>query len=369
MTTLLEFKQKLKNLYGTYESYIQPFLKFFMALVYFTWINQHMGYMAQLDNIFVVLILSLISSILPPMVMIFAGFILMVGHCYALGPAVAAFMLVLILFMLILFLRFSTGCNTVLAFTPLALGLNVPALLPIGTGLLCPIQAVLPAGCGVIIYYFVDLLKQQAQVLQSPDTDLLDALTLMADGIAQNWEMWITVVAFVGTALLVNLIRSRSFDYAWRIAIVCGGLAYVLLMLGGGFYFNVEFPLPPLIISTVVSVLISLILEFFAFGGDYSRIERLEFQDDEYYYYVKAVPKAIVSTSERSIKKIGGGSSREERRAEEMPYTAPTYAREDRSGSRRSRSAQRPEERYGSSATDLDDVDFEKKLEESLRDL
>ena len=68
--------------------------------------------------------------------MIFAGFALMVGHCYALGIEVAAFLLVLILFMMILFLRFSSGKNIVLVFTPLAFAFDIPVLLPIGCGLL-----------------------------------------------------------------------------------------------------------------------------------------------------------------------------------------------------------------------------------------
>ena len=120
MTALLEFKQKLKGLYGKYEMYLQPLMKFVLALVYFIWINSNMGYMRALDNVFVVLILSLICSILPSGMMIFAGFVMMVAHCYALGIEVAGFMLVLILFMMILFLRFSTGKNIVLVLTPLA---------------------------------------------------------------------------------------------------------------------------------------------------------------------------------------------------------------------------------------------------------
>ena len=42
-------------------------------------------------------------------------------------------------------------------------------------------------------------------------------------------------------------------------------------------------------------------MKFFVFGGDYTRTERLEYEDDDYYYYVKAVPNALVATSERSI--------------------------------------------------------------------
>ena len=114
MTALLELKQKIKNLYGQYEIYILPFLRFVLALVYFLWINANMGYMTQLNNIFIVLILALICSILPSGVMIFVGFVLMIAHSYAVGIEVAGFMLVLILFMTILFLRFSAGNNLVL---------------------------------------------------------------------------------------------------------------------------------------------------------------------------------------------------------------------------------------------------------------
>jgi hypothetical protein len=80
-----------------------------------------------------------------------------------------------------------------------------------------------------------------------------------------------------------------------------------------------------LIIYTVVAVLIGIILEFFVFGGDYTRTERLEYEDDDYYYYVKAVPKALVATSERSIKKINGEADREERRTSEKTADYTSY--------------------------------------------
>lgn len=369
MTALLEFKQKIKNFYGQYEMYFHPLLKFILGLIYFVWLNQNMGYMEQLDNIFVVLILALICSILPSGVMVFAGYVLMVGHCYAIGMEVAGFMLVLILFMMLLFLRFSSGKNIVMVFAPLSFALHVSALLPIGSGLLSSAISAFPAGCGVIIYYFIMFLKENLQALQNPDLQMVDRLILMADGMVANREMWITVIAFIAVVLLVNLIRTRAFDYAWRIAIVAGGLTYVLIMLGGGYYFGVEIDMVELIIYTVVTVLIGIVLEFFVFGGDYTRTERLEYEDDEYYYYVKAVPKASVTSSERSIKKINGYSSREERRGEEgiVSFSDPIFQGEEK--------PHRPKKRKTETAApvvsndDIDDIDFEKKLEESLRDL
>ena len=124
-------------------------------------------------------------------------------------------------------------------------------------------------------------------------------------------------------------------------------------------------------VCTSLAVLLALVLEFFAFGGDYSRAERLEYEDDEYFYYVKAVPKASVATSERSIKKINAEPVREERRNEETSgtYANPIFRQDERPkkkkvatpvADRSSKQVKKPEAK---------DVDFEKKLEESLKDL
>lgn len=369
MTALLEFKQRIKGLYAKYEIYLQPLMKFILALVYFIWINTNMGYMRALDNVFVVLILALICSILPSGMMIFAGFAMMVAHGYALGIEVAAFLLVLILFMMILFLRFSTGKNIVLVLTPLACAFNLPVLLPIGCGLLSNVLSALPAAGGVIIFYFVRFIKVQSQILQNPETEILDRITLLADGLMSNGEMWVTLIAFVAVVIAVNLIRTRMFDYAWRIAIVAGGVIYVVIMLAGSISFGVSISLVSLIVFAVISVLIGIVLEFFVFGGDYTRTERLEYEDDDYYYYVKAVPKALVTTSERSIKKINAEPAKESHKQERVVnYSEPLFQGEE-PPQKKERQARRQDNVPVIKKADMDDVDFEKKLEESLKDL
>ena len=45
-------------------------------------------------------------------------------------------------------------------------------------------------------------------------------------------------------------------------------------------------------------------MELVFFSVDYSRTERVQFEDDEYYYYVKAVPKVVVATPEKTVKHI-----------------------------------------------------------------
>lgn len=376
MTALLEIKQNIKKFYGQYEVYILPVLKFLLAFVYFLWINSNMGYMKQLDNIFVILILALVCSILPVSVMMFIGFALMIGHCYAVSVEVAGFMLILILFMLILFLRFSSSQNLAMILTPLSFGFSVPTLLPIGAGLLGSSLSSLPAGCGVVIYYFIRFVHAQSAALSDPNTEIAAKIKLLSDGLIQNWAMWITVIAFVVVVLLVNLLRTRSFDHAWRIAIIVGGVSYILVILAGDFCFDVTVSMIPMIISTVVSVLIGFVMEFFVFGGDYSRTERLEYEDDEYYYYVKAVPKAVVATSERSIKKINAEPVREEKKKDNTAVsyktkTAPT--KKEPLSDKKIEPVQAPENIFESTVNEtpkeVDKIDFEKQLEESLKDL
>ena len=154
------------------------------------------------------------------------------------------------------------------------------------------------------------------------------------------------------------------------LGIIAGGVIYLVLILAGSMYFGLPVMVASQSVFAVVAVLLGLVLEFFVFGGDYTRTERLEYEDDEYFYYVKAVPKASVATSERSIKKINAEPVREEHKTED---NAGTYAnpifRQDEKPKRKKAvpAADRKPRQAGKPAAK--DVDFEKKLEESLKDL
>lgn len=366
MRALLEIKQKLKLFYGSFEAFILPIVKFAIAAAYFLWINENMGFMPELKNMYVVLVLALLCSITPNGLTVFIGWALILGHCYAIGLETAAFFLVLVLFMYVFLLRLSAGRNIVLAFAPLSYTYNVPVLLPIGSGLLGNAASALPAGCGVIQYYLIRTINTQSQVLMDPEVQMLAKVELLTDCLVQNWAMWVNVIAVVLVIVVVYIIRSRAFDFAWRIAIVTGGIVYVLVMLGGGYYLNVKINMGPLVTYTLIAVVIGLVLEFFVFGGDYSRVERLQYDDDDYHYYVKAVPKSSIAKSERSIKKINAEPVKEENKRKEE--NALTYANPIFRGEEKAPVADDNDEPLMVN-DELEDIDFESKLEESLRDL
>ena len=67
MAGLLEMREKLKLLYSRNEVFIIPVLKFLLAFVTLTVVNGKLGYMSRVDNLAVVLIVSLSTlRMIPP---------------------------------------------------------------------------------------------------------------------------------------------------------------------------------------------------------------------------------------------------------------------------------------------------------------
>lgn len=377
MTLLLEFREKLKNFYAEYSLFLQPLLKFFLAMVIFKGINWYLPFVKPLDNIFVLLVMALICSILPLNTIVLFGCILIIGQCYGVGIEVAGFALCLFLIMIILYIRFTPGDAIVLLLTPLAFRLGIPCAVPIGFGLTRSPASAVSAGFGVIVYYFLDLVHNSAEVLEGTDPEqMAENLKLLLDGLAGNQHMMMEIIAFVTVLLAVNVIRRLSVSHAWQIAICTGGIVYIVILVAGGLIIDVKTPVIPMIAGTVGAVLISLILEFFLFNVDYSRTEYLQYEDDDYYYYVKAVPKRSISQRQVVVKTIredvhadAAGEPQQTPVQQPGPVPQETIAftgliREEE------KMQQAPVSESSTYAEKPDkEVDFQEKLEESLKDL
>ena len=314
-----ELKGKLKMLYASYGSYLLVLFKFLLAFLVFEEINRLLPYVEGLDQIFVVLLASLICSIMPWNLMVFLGMGLIVGQCYGIGIEIAGFALALIVIMVILYLRFTPQDALVLLLTPVAFSFGVPCLIPIGYGLTRTPSSAISAGFGVILYYFMELVSDNASVLTGADKEeKIQNLQFLSDGLMKNQEMMVTIIAFVTVLVIVYVVRRLEVEYAWHIAVFGGGIAYMIIMAAGGIFLEATIPVVPLVAGTMVSVFVGEILEFFFFHVDYKRTERLQFEDDEYYYYVKAVPKI------KDMKKSSG------RKPEEVPVDSAVIRNRER---------------------------------------
>jgi len=305
MTTLLVVKQILMTLYSKYEVYITPFLKFILALISLSLINSRLGYMETIDRLTVVLIAALMCSFMPMNFIVVMSALFTMLHLYAFSLECAAVIGVGFLLMFLLYLRFSPKDTLVIVLLPVCFLMKIPYVIPLAMGLVGTPASAVSVACGVIAYYMIHYVTQNVSVIAGMSgEEMVARFRFVIDGLLNNKEMVVTIMAFAITVILVYMIRRLSIDFAWTIAMVSGVVVDIMVLLVGDLMFDTNVPLFGMIFGNIISFMLVLILQFFVFNVDYSRTEKVQFEDDEYYYYVKAVPKVVVSKPEKKVKQI-----------------------------------------------------------------
>jgi len=307
MTTLLVAKQYIKLFYSKFEIYITPFLKFLLALVVLLQINSRLGYMAAIEKITVVLVVALMCSFMPSNFTVIMAALFVLLHLYSFSLECTIVIGAAFFLMFLLYFRFSPGDTAVVVLTPICFLLKIPYVIPISMGLIGTPASAVSVACGVIAYYMIHFVCANTTVLSGmAEEEMAARFKFIVDGLLDNKEMVVTIAAFAVTLILVYLIRRLSIDYAWTIAMAAGAFVNVMVILIGDLMFDTNVSIFGVIVGTVISFLITGILQFFVFHVDYSRTEKVQFEDDEYYYYVKAVPKVTLARPEKKIKQIAG---------------------------------------------------------------
>ncbi len=305
MTSLLELKQYIKRFYIKYETYITYVWKFLLALVSIMVINSKLGYMDALTNIAIVMMASLLCAILPANFIVFISAAFILGHLYSLAMECALIALVIFILMFLLYFRFSPKDTLAVLLTPIFFFMHIPYVMPLAMGLLGTPASVVSVSFGLVISYMINYFSSNATSFGSDGVvEAANGFSTIVNGIIGNKEMMVMIIVFAIVLVLVYIIRRSSIDHCWKIAIAAGSIGLMIFTLIGDIMSDTQISIAGVILGTIISALLMLVVEFFAFNMDYSRTEKVQFEDDEYYYYVKAVPKVTVATPERKVKKI-----------------------------------------------------------------
>lgn len=305
MTALLELRDRLKIFYSKNEAFILPVVKFLLAFITLQVLNSQMGYMARIDNIAIVLVVSLMCSFLPSTCIILFGAFFSLLHMYAMALEVALVGLVVYLLMFLLYFRFCPKDTLVVLFTPLLCFFKVPYIMPVAMGLIGTPASAVSVGCGVVVYYLILAVTGNATTMGTMNAaDATGKLRLVIDSLLGNKSMMVMVVAFAITVVVVYLIRRMSIDYSWTIAMIAGVILNLVILLVGDLIYDTNLSLLGAIFGNLLAIGVAKGIEFFRFCVDYSRTEKVQFEDDEYYYYVKAIPKMTVAAPTKTVKHI-----------------------------------------------------------------
>ena len=106
MEQVWKFRRLCINVAEEYDFLFVPLLKFVVAFLAFSTINKEIGYMTRLDNMFILLALSLLSAVLPNMVMIMLAAVLLILQSYGVHLFACALVVLMLLLLYIFLQRF-----------------------------------------------------------------------------------------------------------------------------------------------------------------------------------------------------------------------------------------------------------------------
>ncbi len=302
MEYLILIKENIRIFYSRYEGYITALLKFALCFVVLILINGKMGYMKRLDSMPLILIISLLCSFLPANLIVFFAGIFMVLHIWAMSLECAVVAGALFFLLFLLYYRYSPKDTLAVLLTPISFAAGVPYVMPVFYGLTGTPLSAISVSCGVIVYYVTEYLTSIADKISAMSEETTVArFRFVVDGLLRNREMIVMIAAFSAALIAINVIRRFSFPYSWYAAMGAGVLIGMITVLIAARTLNVTVNFASLLLGNLIAVLIGIVVKFFVFSVDYTRTERVQFEDDEYYYYVKAVPKNTLKINEAAV--------------------------------------------------------------------
>lgn len=311
LTSIFEIRKKIIEAYGQFEYVITPAFKFVVAFLLILMINKHIGFNQGLTNKLLGVIIALICTLVPVNFMAGIIMVLVLAHLYTLSLEVMIVGGVIFLLMFLLYFRFSPKDTIMILLLPLAFAAKVEYAVPVVAGLLFAPGSAVGVGFGVVVTKYLAYVEQNKAVLGNSEIGpaTVDNFRNIIDALLQNRAMWIMAAAFAAATIVVFFIRRLETAHSWTIAIIAGTVVELFVLLFGDMQYDTNIDLTKVFIGVFLSVLVELLVEFFCFMVDYTRIESVQFEDDDYYYYVKAVPKVTVSDSLRVVKTISTSES------------------------------------------------------------
>ena len=191
---------------------------------------------------------------------------------------------------------------------PIFRQIGLPFITPLANGLLGQLNDVASIVVGGILSFMIRTVADNQALLADKQSDT-NLLSLLMDQVFQNAEFYFYLVSVIAVFLITYLIRTAHIRFSWVIAVIASLLAEFVIMFAGCLFTNNRDNIGSLLLGDLVSLIIGLIMTYFFMDLNYRRIEKVQYEDDDYYYYVTAVPKVHMPREEKTVKKITNSTS------------------------------------------------------------
>lgn len=299
MESMWRMREFLIGTYKRYETPVNMILKFIAGFFVFFKLG-----MLSADNLSTgkMLLIALIFSALTAVSSSGVFFILLIiasGIYLFFASIETALLLLLVLFLfLVFYVRLFPKQSLLIPALFIAYYFKVPYVIPIFAGVYVGIIGIVPIVIGLFLYsmipavtYFVTLApKAKFSPLGMPDT-FIKIYVALCEYLMKNTQ-WITnAVIFSLVVIITCIIAHMTFNFAKEFSILTGGIMTIIAYIIAILLEKSSYHIFGMIFGVIVSVLLVWLTCLFQDIPNYSRAEKIRFEDDENYYFVKVIPK------------------------------------------------------------------------------
>lgn len=303
MNKTVKIRDAMRNFFFANSSWLKIVGKGLIALGSFLIINHYFGYIEFLTDPLFAIILAIACAFIPMraggLVVIIYTFVQLTG----LSGQVALVALILIVASYGISVFYGAKHIFNISYIPIALQIQMPYPIVVCSALLGNMRDITSVICGGVISFYLKTIRENASLFIEENSDIT-VVDVIAQKMVANPMLYIYVASLVVMFVAIILIRNLKISRSWLVALLVGIFAETAIMLIGYVITGNISRVPVLLIANVIAFIMGFDMTYIFRDLDYERVERVQFEDDDYVYYVTAIPKIELAKEEKRVTRI-----------------------------------------------------------------
>ena len=305
MAQLVYLKENIKNFCQRHSQYGEPVLKLLMSFIMLCLVQNMFQYNEAVNHWWIFVLVSVAQAFLPLSFCFYSAACLILVNLWRVSVEIFAVYLLFFIICYLLFVRVDGKHACIIILTPILFYLKLEYFLPVLLGMTVGFAGILPMTAGILIYFF-SLYTKDASALLTTTTNLEPGIGMsrITSLLVIDTKLLVILVTFCLIVFLSTILYQMFHERAWMFSIIIGNVSLAVLLLFGRLIFDLNYAIWRVFLEIVLAMGLATVVQFFRGIGDFSRIEKVTFEDDEYIYFVKAVPKIKAAQEERNVTDI-----------------------------------------------------------------
>ena len=303
MNSTVKIRDAIRNYCFSNSRWLKIVGKGLLSLCSFLIINHFFGYISFLRNPIFAIIIAIACAFIP----LSAGGLLVMIYIFVqlTGLSGQVAFIALALMVISYGLSFFYGAKHMynISYLPVALQVQMPYPIPVCSALLGEMNEVAAVISGGILSFYLKTIRENASVFIDEGSDVT-VIDVISQKMLANPMLYIFIASLVAMFVVIMLLKNTQMKRSYLVATVSGIFVEMAFMLTGYVITGNLGKVPMLILANVVAFIVGFAITYIFRDLDYERVERVQFEDDDYVYYVTAIPKIELSKEEKRVTRI-----------------------------------------------------------------